>query len=430
MGTPQRLVWPRVAVVTVAVLLASGCAMMPWVDDDPEAQQDDQVTEMEVDPVLIRADDDGESIQISAEEAFEKAYYAFQARRYEEAAKYYGLIIEYFQDSRFYLPALYNGGLSFEELDQWEDAADAFRTIVDDFPDSEEALNAEFRLGSALHELGEYEEVGERLTELLLRDELEPFDRMEAHVRRGNALLELEEWSDAENSFRAVVEINEEKPEVDRLDDDHRFLVMSHFGRGQANHGRMNEIPLKLPPERMADDLEEMADYHLSAQAAYIQALRQYHPYWSVAAGYKAGRLYEDLYVTIFTAEIPDDLTEEELAYYFEALRDKLEVLMERAMSIYERNLALSRRISGGVDATDEWIDEMVVHKERLRAFLDDKLVQQRAEELVLEKGHLDDLWDAGYFARQHIDDAVDSAVDEIEDVIDDEELLDEVASH
>lgn len=408
--------WTSLVCVLGLVGLSVGCSTFSSSDDEVPAEEQDRgvTTEIEVDPVLIRVTEDGDEYtteHIAAEDVFERAYYDFQARRYDSAAENYQLIIDYFKDSRFYLPALYNGGLAYEELDQWRDAADLFQTIIDDFADADEALNARFRLAKALHELGQYEAVDELLMEVLLQDDLDHFDRVEAHVRRGQALLELKEWSDAENSFRSVLESNRDAVPSDRLDDDSRLIVLTHFGIGQANHGRMNEISLLLPPERMREDLDTKADYHQSAQVAYIRALREHHPHWSVAAGYKIGRLYQDFYMDIFTSEIPDDLTEAELAFYFEELRNKIEVLMNRALTVYERNLSFSRRVASSPDAED-WVEATALHLERMRAFLDDPLVQEHAEQLVLQKGDLEQLWDPGYYARIHIHDALDQALE------------------
>ncbi len=408
--------WMPLICVLGLVGFGTGCSTFSSSDDDlpTEDGESEIVTEMEVDPVLIRVTEEGGEYtteHIAAEDVFERAYYDFQARRYDSAAENYQLIVDYFDESRFYLPALYNGGLAYEELDLWREAANSFRIIVEEFADADEALNARFRLAKALHELGEYNEVDELLLEVLLQDGLDHFDRVEAHVRRGQALLELEQWNDAENSFRNVLESNREAIPSDRLDDDSRFIVLTHFGIGQANHGRMNDIPLLLPPERMREDLDTKADYHQSAQVAYIRALREHHPHWSVAAGYKIGRLYQDFYMDIFTAEIPDDLTEEELAFYFEELRNKIEVLMDRALTVYERNLSFSRRVARSPDAED-WVQATALHLERMRAFLDDPLVQEHAERLVLQDGDLEQLWDPGYYARIHVGEALEQAVE------------------
>ncbi len=414
------------AITLVFTTGLTGCATFGAGGDDGDIQAG-ETRVMETDPVLIRAVKHGDETvmeHLSAEEVFERGYYAFQARRYEEAVENYELIVEYFEESRFFLPALYNGGLAYERMEKWDDAARFFQIVVDRFADTDEGLNAQFRLAQVHMELGKFAEVVDQLSQLLDDRELSFFDRVEARVLQGLALLELDEWDLALESFQAVRDDNLEQPRRERLEPDHRFMVMANFGMGRANHGLMNEIPLVLPPERMKIDLERKAEFHQDAQIAYIRALREHHPKWSVASGYKIGRLYQDFYMDIFVAEIPDDLSDEELAMYFRELRKQTQVLMDKGLRVYERNLSFSRRIARD-DQAEEWVDATALHMERMRAFLEDPLVQSRAERLVVEGGDLEELWDTSYYAREHVGAALREAMGAI-GVFDDDDAPDQ----
>lgn len=403
----KQMLFIKLTTILVCTFVVAGCATT-----SSKKGSEGEITQLETDPILIRASRDGERINteyLDAEEVFQQAFHAYQARRYEEALENYAIILEYFQESRFHLAALYNAGLTFEQLEQWQQAVDIFEALLQRYPDSEQTMNARFRLANGLHELGKYEEAADFLLSVLLRNDLSHFDRVEAHIRRGQALLEIEEWRDARNSFENVLELNQRAPAKEKLEEKSHLMVLAHFGRGQAYHGEMNEIPLVLPPSRMVEDLERKANAHQAAQGAYIRALRQHHPRWSVAAGYMIGRLYQDFYMDIFRAEIPEGLTEVELSVYFEELRDKTRVLMDRALNVYERNLALSRRLAQTSDA-EEWVEATALHLSRMRAFLDDPMVQKRAEELVISGGDLDELWDPPYYAQQFISDALQEA--------------------
>ena len=406
----------RLQALSLSALLLSGSALTGCAtfgqNHSTPPEEPEQLTQYEADPILIRATrhgDDFETESLDSEEVFQRAFQDFQARRYEDALENYLIIITYFPDSRYHLPALYNGGLCLEHLEEWRNAIVLYERLLEEFPDSSEALNAQFRIANALYELEDFRAVEELLTSVLLRSDLTHFDRIEAHVRRGFALLELEDWTDAQNSFDNALESNRRAPNRERLGEDNRFILQAHYGLGLSYHHRMNQIPLVLPPSRMTEDLNLKADYHQRAQRSYIMALRQHHPYWSVAAGYQIGRLYEDFYLHIFTAEIPDDLTERELQVYFEELRKKIRPLMDRAISVYERNLSLSRRVITRPE-TEEWIQATALHMSRMRAFLDDPLVQRRAEELVISGASLQDLWDPTFYLNHHIQEALRSA--------------------
>lgn len=353
-----------------------------------------------MDPMLVRPGD-GSDGSIYVTELFDKAYRAFSDRRYEEAVRDYHTIVRYFADSRFYLPSLYNGGLAYEKLERWSDAARVYRMIVTEFPDNEDTTDAYYRLAVALQALEEHEQIVELMTEVLLRSGVTSFDRVEAHVRRANALLQLRDYQGAADGFRNALSVNSAADAEQRLATDAQFIVQAYFGIGRAYHHMVADIRLVLPPERMGEDLKAKAELFTTAQANYIRALAQHHPQWSMAAGYMIGRLYEDFYQDIFSAEVPDDLSDDHLALYFEELRKQLRPLMERAVQVYEKNLSLSKRIVSADD--NEWVSETEKHLYRLKSYLEDPTTQRRAERFVRSGRDLKLLWEPLGFAQDQV---------------------------
>ena len=161
----------------------------------------------------------------------------------------------------------------------------------------------------------------------------------------------------------------------------------------------------------MGNDLQEKAELFMAAQHNYIRALSYHHPKWSMAAGYMIGRLYEDFYKDILSAEIPDDLTQEHLTLYFEELRTQIRPLMVRAVQVYEKNLSLSERI-GTSAGENEWVAVTSQHLERLRMYLDDPATQQRAERFVMAGRDLNDMWVPMPVAQDSVGSAVNRAAE------------------
>src|SRR5690554_5435273 len=210
--------------------------------------------ELNLDPMLIRASADGEVSQmIDVKELFNLAYDAFSQRRYERAADHYGAVVKYFPESNYYLPALYNAGLSYEKLDRWDAAADSYRQILEGSPDAKDALDASFRLANAYDKSGRHTEVVDLMTEVLLGAEIAYFDRIEAYVRRGNALRELKQWTESEDDYRTVLQLNKSATPRDRLAAGSNLMVQTYFGLGRSFHAQVREIRLVLPTERMGD---------------------------------------------------------------------------------------------------------------------------------------------------------------------------------
>jgi tetratricopeptide (TPR) repeat protein len=399
----------RLSLALAALSLGAACTGAPETKKDPELAEV-PTQRLDLDPTLIRGgSEDGTASAVNAEDVFKSAFAAFSGRRYEEAIKHYATIVEYFPDSRFMLPSLFNMGLANEKLERWEPAAKAYRTILEKFPKNADAKDAYYRLAHVSEKLGDHETIVDLMTQAMLRTDINHFDRMEAHVRRAAAMLELGQAKEAEDGFQAMLRMNRQADASQQLPSDAQFIVQAQFGLGRALHLQVMAIPLVLPTDKMGEDLETKANLFLSSQSAYIRALREHHPRWSLAAGYMIGRLYEDFYLDILSAEIPDDLTDEQVTMYFDELRSQLRPLMVRAIQVYEKNLSLSRRIDAR-HSDNEWAQASDTHLKRLKAYLDDPFTQRRAERLVLQKRPLEELWDPRLMATDVVLEAVENA--------------------
>ncbi len=401
-----------VTALLVIGLLAASCATgeRSRVDGEPNDEERKQ-SEIDADPMLVQADPDGgPGRTVESKDVFKKAYEAYKRRKYEQAVKHYEVILEYFEDSRFYKPSLYNAGLAYERLERWQRAAEVYRTILDRYPDETDTKDAYFRLAQVYDELEQYEPMAELMTQVMLREGLSTFDRIEAHLHRGMALLEMERPNEAASSFQNLLEINSEASPDDRLAKDSRYIVRAHFGMGRSYHQQLTEIPLSLPPESMGEDLDKKAKYLMQAQSHYLEALRQHHPHWSVAAGYKVGRLYEDFYSDIYSAEIPDDLSEEQVAMYFEELRQQIKPLMERAIEVYEKNLSLSKRI-GETPQNNKWVRETSESLERMREYLSSPMTRKQAQQLARHGQDFRTLWESVERAQIGVRQAIEAAM-------------------
>lgn len=390
---------------------ASACATSAGKQDNLNPDGDGLPTShLALDPMLIEASSKGKTGRtLNADEVFKTAYKAYQARRYEDALKHYSTIIKYFPDSRFFLPSLFNSGLSSEKLERWDDASAYYIKIIQRFPGKKDAKDAYYRLANTYQHLSEHQKTVDLMTEVMLRPDISHFDRIEAHVRRANAMVELGQFKQAELGFRTAIRLNNNASASKRLEDNSHYVVQSYFGMGRAFHGMVMEIPLKLPTEKMGEDLEHKASLFLKAQTAYIRALRVHHPQWSVAAGYMIGRLYEDFYLDILSAEIPDTLNDAQIVLYFGELRKTLKPLMIRAIQVYEKNLFLSQRID--VKYMDNrWANASDKHLKRLKAYLNDPFTQRRAERLVLKRRPLKNLWNPQLMATDVVEEALEKA--------------------
>jgi hypothetical protein len=166
----------------------------------------------------------------------------------------------------------------------------------------------------------------------------------------------------AETSLRKALSMWNDLTNKDEVDD--YFPAQAQFFIGEIY--RQNYESVQLDPtkgtDELAKDLEFKAELLLSAQGHYLRAIRVGNGYWATAAGSQIGGLYENLYDHMVNAPVPPGLNQEEAEVYRQELRKKVRVLINKAISIYERTLETAERIgaqSSFVDRTRESLKKM-----------------------------------------------------------------------
>jgi len=148
---------------------------------------------------------------------------------------------------------------------------------------------------------------------------------------------------------------------------------MAQYQIGDIYRELFAAIRIRLPVERMEQDLEAKSNFFLKCQAAFLRTVRLQHPEYSVSAGYQLGQIFETFYDHLLSAEVPTDLDEEEITVYYEALKEKIQPLLEKAVDIFERNLRLGQRMG----RAGEWMRKTEASLERLRFLMRDDLARE-----------------------------------------------------
>ncbi|MFT5435049.1 MAG: hypothetical protein ACI9OJ_005766, partial [Myxococcota bacterium] len=130
--------------------------------------------------------------------------------------------------------------------------------------------------------------------------------------------------------------------------------------------GLFASIRFRLPVETMKRDLTDKSSFFLKGQSAYLRCVRLQNQHWSVAAGYRLGKLYEDFYSDMMEAEVPSELDDEDKKVYYDELKKHVRPLVVRAIEIYERNLGMSDRLGTGGD----WAKKTQASLDRMRNIL------------------------------------------------------------
>ena len=329
-----------------------------------------RVSTVEMEPMTFRVVDEGGQLsvdQMDPATLFAEGNQAFEALDWRTAARKYRLVHDHFPTSRFALVAAYNAGLAYEREARCDEALPLFEHVAAATSGSKDAQDALFRMAACGEALGRWDltiAMCERILAPHYRS-LGVVDRIAAIVHRGYARQKLGELALAERDYKLALETYQDHLEVRGLSKSPE-VSLAQFQIGELYRDLFAAIRFRLPTDRMARDLEDKSNFFLMAQNAYLKALRLQHPEYAVVAGYRLGALYEVMYDDMMAAEIPAELTREEVELYYDELRSKIRPLLVRAIDIYERNLRMGQRLGAGTD----WVQRTEASLERLKEVL------------------------------------------------------------
>jgi TolA-binding protein len=331
------------------------------------------VEHVEMDPIKISAVRGPEGVHLETydvNELFERAGAALSEKRYDDAVRDYDRLIKEFPDSRFSKATLYNCGLALQGKKDWQGAIARFQALVTGYPGTSDAKDAQFQIGASYAELGNWPTSAAIFAEILERRDLTADDKIEALARRGYAQFNLKDLDTAERTFSSALYYFRSIEKEERLQTDF-YLGLVKYHLGQIPHERFRAIPLRLPEKQMAVDMENKAHELLVAQRQYIEAIKLGNPQWAAASGYQIGSLYEEFYDAFIHAPIPPELMGEESSekreVYYEELRKKIRILLEKSLRTHEQNLLMLERL--GIQ--NEWRDKSKLAFAKLQKMLD-----------------------------------------------------------
>ena len=331
------------------------------------------VEQIEMDPIKITAVKGPEGTHLETydlTELFERAGAALSAKRYDDAARDYDFLLKEFPDTRYTKAALYNGGLAYQGKKEWPTAIARFQSLESGFPGTSDAKDALFQMGASYAEMGNWPTSATMFAEILERKDLTADDKIEALARRGFAQFELKDLDTAERTFKSALYYFNSIEHDERLETDF-YLGLVKYHLGQIPHERFRAIPLRLPVKQMSIDMEDKARLLLTAQRLYIDAIKLGNPQWASASGYQIGSLYEEFYDAFIHAPIPDDLqgeaNQEKREVYYEELRKKIRILLEKSLRTHEQNLLMLERM--GIQ--NEWREKSKLSFAKLQKLLD-----------------------------------------------------------
>lgn len=318
-----------------------------------------------MEPMVFAARPDGSVDTVDAASLFERAGAAYGKKDYDLALGLFDQIVRDWPDSRYVVPSLYNAGLTLEAKGDLTAAAARYRRITAEHADAKDAIDAWYRLGFVELQAKSWPAAVDTYGQILARTDLGLADRLEALARRGVAQLGAGDLLAAEHTFRDELAYFHAHEADERLDSTF-FVAMGAYYLGECAHEQYRLLPVRLPEKQLGRDLEAKARMLLVAQARFLDAMRLDNVEWATAAGFQIGSLYREFYDDLVGAPVPPALTGEAREVYLEEVRKQVRTLLQKAISIHEKNLLMAER-SG---EKNEWVQRSNEQMEQLRKLL------------------------------------------------------------
>ena len=302
-----------------------------------------------------------------AGELYDRGAFAAASRRYEEVIARSAAI-------DIHARALFGAGLAYEGQRDFERASERYGRLSalltdpprDWSPPRRLTLDTLFRHAYCVSELTTGAPAVAAWTRVLRLDLTAP-DRAEALLRRGLAHEASDALDDAERDYEAVLALYRRHPDHPRLRSG-ATVSRAQFQIGELYRARFGRIQFRLPLERMARALEEKTTLFLKAQKAFMGAVRLPNAHWALAAGQRLGLLFEEMYHDMLEAEVPADFDAETRAVYEAEMKRLIRPHIERAVELYETNLAIARELGH----QGEWVRKTREGLVRLRDLLEE----------------------------------------------------------
>jgi tetratricopeptide (TPR) repeat protein len=289
--------------------------------------------------------------RLSDEELFDKGGQEFRAGNYQAARTYYYRIIEYKPTSSYAEYALYNLGLSCERLKDFKCSIHAFTTILKRQLDDKTRTDARFRLAASYLGAEQWSEAKKLYRELLTLPKLNLSDRFELLANLGIALQEQNQAQAALMILQQAVTLYRRASQDEYIDKSY-FVALAQFriGLHYERLFRFRQFRTKL--EEMKQDLNDKAANLLTAQAHYMRAIRIRNPEVIAISLFHIGDMYRQMYDDMLKAPTPK-LSQAEYSMYECMLKQRIRVLLDRAIYAFERNIQTAESL-GLQD--DQWI--------------------------------------------------------------------------
>ena len=347
---PTLPVAPAPAVPASDLATARDGAIRVDASDGGLAAKDPRVIDLDIIRVQVTPAAPGkepEATAVASAELFRQATDAAKDGRHREAMATYRQLVTEFRESQYAPLSLFNIAAIHDKQGDVPGTIAALRELIAAYPGSRESIEGHLYIAALQSEKAQWPDALATLDEILARTSLTLADRVEAHARRGYALLELGRHADADAALAAATADWRRAPRIE----DPYYIAMAHYYRGELAHRRFAASPVRLPDDQLAKDLEARRVLAAQAYDRWKESLSHRHAYWATASGYQMSQIFVELWEVTVKAPYPMQLDPAARARYVGEIHARVRVHLEKALEGHKMNVELAKAY--GVD--NEW---------------------------------------------------------------------------
>ncbi len=340
---------------TIGLLLV-GCAHAPTERD------------IKFNPMVVIANAHKSPVEEKSEpQLFDDGTVLFRAGDLEGAAEHFDQLFSKFPGSLQANLARYNSGLAHERLGHFPEALERYKLVLEHDSQSDLALDAKFHAALAEYKLDKKALAAERLRALAELPGLAPPRKAEALMQEAICIFELGKPVEAEALLNGAMQIFESGMKGEAVDPSMASLGEFWLGEIYRSHFRAAAVdPAAMDEARLSDAMETKARLLITAQGHYLRAIKRGQGEWATAAGFRIGELYETFHDALLRAPLPKGLDADQAQAYRAAVRERVRVLISKAIQIYEETLATAQRVG----AQNDYVEKTRQALDRLKKLL------------------------------------------------------------
>ncbi|MEJ7604220.1 MAG: tetratricopeptide repeat protein [Kofleriaceae bacterium] len=298
----------------------------------------------DLDIIRIRASTKGvggerELDSVATADLFRQANEAARTGLNKDAIARYRQLVTEFRESQFAPVALFNIAAVYDGQGDMGSTITTLRELITTYPAARESIDGHLYIAALQAEHKLWADTVATLEAALARPSLTFTDRIEAHARRGYALLELKRYDEADLALTASIDAWRRAPRID----DPYYIAMAHYYRGELVHRKFADAPVRLPDDVLVADLEAKRVLAVQAYDRWKESLGFKHAYWATAAGYQMSQIFVELWEITVKAPYPRRIDAATRPKYVVEVHDRVREHLEKALEGHKMNVELAK---------------------------------------------------------------------------------------